>query len=179
MTRAWQRRKRTGTLYCRALAFTVVPAVMTALLLSLGFTPFPLAITNKQGVVTHRDEEVQLSDEQETVRTFPMVDDATTVRLRLTAVAEVMARDNEETHLSAEDEIDFNGVDQSMCIEDLYLRYDPKDMQILVTGKTGVFCVSLLLSSASGWLFLFFFFLFLVSYHLHFLDFFFLVFFFV
>lgn len=46
-------------------------------------------MTNQRGVVTRRDEEVTLSDDQELVASFTVVDDAASIHFTLLASVEV------------------------------------------------------------------------------------------
>lgn len=93
--------------------------------------------TDQQGVVTRRDEEVALADDGEVLCTFPVVDDAASINVRLSAIVENMSRSGEEQTLQASDCFVLNEMDTSSQVEDIYLRWNATDMQLMVVGKTG------------------------------------------
>jgi hypothetical protein len=87
--------------------------------------------------VTRRDEEVALADDGEVLCTFPVVDDAASISVRLSAIVENMSRSGEEQTLQASDCFVLNDMDTSAQVEDIYLRWNAADMQLMVVGKTG------------------------------------------
>ena len=87
--------------------------------------------------MTRRDEEVSLSDDGEAVVTFPIVDDAASIAVTLSGTVEILSRGGEEQALEASDHFELNQTDATYQVEDIFLRWDASDMQIMVVGKTG------------------------------------------